>query len=471
VSNRLGAQDYIAVAGFASNVFIVILALLAAVPVSSARAATSPAAFVTRFSKHHPTPTPTATHKPAATATATATPKPSATHTPKPSATPTPKPSATPTPKPSATATAKPTATPTPVLALWVENAWGEYVAEFSGPTLTTPGASVPNPTLINSSPDLRSPLGGDTAGVSFDASNNQWVTNCAGNTSNLGNISEFKLATLKNLRSNNAPAADVVLSDDGSGNLVNCPWGVTFRAGNLWAANSNQNTSPPGSVVEYLPSQFATSGHPVPHITLLDSTQFVSPTGVAFDSNGNLFVTDFGPAQFYRAGAGAIWVFKAATVASLSAGSNNKTADAKLSDPTTVTPVNGAFDASGNLWIADCQYLGGDGELYMFPKSALTVGATSAAVMFKPRTITTPNGTENSIDCPGGIAFDAQGNLWYTNFENLNSKIYGSVGEFTKNQLSTLGTSTPLPNIYLDANTSSGNIDAPIGLAFGPAL
>ncbi|HEV3109758.1 MAG TPA: hypothetical protein VGY99_04610 [Candidatus Binataceae bacterium] len=160
---------------------------------------------------------------------------------------------ATPTP------TKKPTPTPTPTpRALWMENAHSQNVHEFKGVILTKLGASVPNPSLTNDSPDFRSPLGGDTAGINFDSSNNQWVTNCAGNTSNNGNITEFKLATLKALTTNKEPAANVVISDNGSGKLVNCPWEVTFKSGNLWVANSNQNVNPPvpGFVTEYLPSQ-----------------------------------------------------------------------------------------------------------------------------------------------------------------------------------------------------------------------
>ena len=390
-------------------------------------------------------------------------------------ATPTATRKATPTPtrKPTATPTRKPTPTPTPSpLALWLENAHSENVLEFKGAILTKPGASVPSPNLANKSPDFRAPLGGDTAGITFDGSNNQWVTDCVGSASNHGNITEFKLSTLKKLTTNNAPRADVLITDNGTGKLVNCPWGMTFNSGNLWAANSDQNTNPPvpGFVTEYQPNQLIVSGHPTPHVTLTDSTQFISPTGVVFDSSRNLFVADFGPEQFGKFGAGKILVFRAATVASLTPGTNNRTANARLSDPTTLTPVNGAFDRSGNLWVPDCE-ANGTGELYMFPKSVLTLGASTARTIFQSSFITTPNGTEDTINCPGGIAFDAQGNLWYTNFQSLNSHISGSVGEFTRSQLSVIGKTKPKPNIFFDGNTTATNFDGPIGLIFGPVI
>ena len=376
-----------------------------------------------------------------------------------PSGRPSPTPTATPTPTP--TPTPSPTPTPTLKPALWVENALGNSVVEFKGNTITNAGAFVPTPAVTNKSPDFSDP-----AGVTFDSSKNQWVTNCTGSTSNHGSITEFKMTTLNQLPSSGSPLPDVVVSDDGSGNLVNCPWTMTFNSGNLWAANSNEMTAPPGFVTEYQPSQLGLNGHPTPHITLTDPSEFTSPTGVLFDSSGNLFVTDFGPGQFAKAGSGRIWVFKAATVASFAPGTNNKKSDVQLFDPTTSQPVNGALDSSGNLWVADCAA----NELYMFSKSVLTSGASTATAIFKSTSIITPNGSEKTIDCPGGVAFDKQGNLWYTNFFGAVPQVSGAVAEFTKSQVSATGTGTPTPNIFLDGNTGASNFDGPIGLTFGPA-
>ena len=304
---------------------------------------------------------------------ATSTPAVTPTTTPLTTITPTPGKTTTVTPTPGKTATATPTpsgptSTPTPVVAaaLWVENSGSNSVTEFTGGTLTTPGISIPAAVVTNSSPDLVK----DPAGVTFDSSNDQWVSVC-GSTATNGTITEFNAAAVKNLKTDPAPTANVVLSDDGTGKLVNCPWTMTFNTGNLWVANSNELAGAgPGFVTEYLAAQLTASGHPTPNITLTDPTQFVSPTGVVFDSAGDLFVGDFGPAQFGTPGSGAVWVFKASTVNALSPGTNTIKADAKLSDPTTVAPVNGAFDPSGNLWVADCEAsTSGDGEIYMFPK------------------------------------------------------------------------------------------------------
>jgi hypothetical protein len=276
---------------------------------------------------------------------------------------------------------------------------------EFKGGTLSSPGVSAPDAALVNQSMNLPP----NTAGVSFDSFNNQWATVCGNNSGNHGSITEFSAAAISQLASNSAPAASVILSDDGSGQLVNCPWGIVFdTAGNLWTANSNEYQDIPGAgfVTEYQPGQFVT-GHPTPHVKLT-SNSFISPTGVVFDSAGNLFVSDFGPGQFspQNPGSGGVLVFKSSTIAGLVPATNDVTADAVLYDTSTWAPVAGAFDSNGNLWVSDCG-AAPSGELYMFPQAVLTSGATTAAAVFQASSVVTPSGTQFSIDCPGGIAFD----------------------------------------------------------------
>jgi len=390
---------------------------------------------------------------------------------------------ATPTPTSAAatptttTTPSGPTPTPTAVgaQALWVENAIGSDVTEFKGGTLTTPGASVPKADVTNSSADIKP----DPAGIIFDPSKDQWVTVCGNASGNHGSVAQFSAATVSSLPTNPSPKADVILSDDGTGKLVNCPWSMAFNqaAGFLVVANSDENgvTAGPGFVTAYQSSQLGTSGATVPAVTLLDPTEFVSPTGVVFDSSNDLFVSDFGPMQTpfpNKGGPGAIWMFKASTIAGFSPGTNTHKADAKLSDPTTATPVNGAFDGNGNLWVADCESVGASskstGEIYMFSKLSLT-GTSTAATIFTTTTISVPStgNMENTIDCPGGIAFDAQGNLWYSNFASVHAD--GAVGEFSASQLSVTGTSSPTPIIFLDGDATGTNFDGALGLTFGP--
>ncbi len=410
------------------------------------------------------------------------------THTPTPSeAAPTPTPSTAASVTPTAVVSTTPTATssgPTPTVtatpgpvALWVENtgmnptgpASPGSVNEFTGTTLSSPGVSVPAPTVRNMSTDITT----DTSGVSVDSSNTQWVSVC-GSATNPGSIAGFSATTLKNLKTTPAPAANVLLSDSSAkGNLINCPWATTFDAsGNMWVANSNENgiLTTQGFVTDYLPSQLtASSGSTVPNVTLLDPTEFVSPTGVAFDLTGNLFVSDFGAQQTPFPGgkaAGKVWVFKAATVAGLT-GKVTKTADASLSAAGMSTPVNAAVDPSGHLWVVDCFA----NEIFEF--DAPTTSTSTATRTFTSTTVTIPSGNEDSFNCPGGIAFDNAGDLWYTNFESTQAGkgVRGAVGEFTAGQLTgaPAGPSAPVPHIFLEGDTTGTNFHSPIGLTFGP--
>jgi len=342
-----------------------------------------------------------------------------------------------------------------PAKGLWVANRASQTVVEFKGTILKKAGVSIPTPAAANSSPGLDGPLG-----LTFDSADNQWVANRDGD-----NVVEFKLSTLKNLAADHAPAADVTISDDGSGAFLHTPQIITFENGNLWVANykSGPTSSGKGFITEYLASQLASSGAPTPNVTQIDSAEFAGPDGIAFDSEGNLFVADFDAAK--------VWVFKASTVAGWSGVGVNTPSDAQLSDTSSLNPTAVAIDHSGNLWAADCEgETSGGGELYMFPKGTLTTTATTAAVIFKSITVNTSNGPDQSLNCPGAIAFDQKGNLWYSNFIS-SAGAGGSVGEFLKSQLAASGASSPAPNIYLEGDTGLTVFDRPEGIVFGPAL
>jgi hypothetical protein len=334
-----------------------------------------------------------------------------------------------------------------------VANRGSQTVVEFAGRVLSSAGVSIPAIAATNSSPDLNGPLG-----ITFDSSNNQWVGNRDGNT-----LTEFKLSTLRNLAINPAPPADIVISDDGSGAFVHTPQLITFRKRNLWVANYRSGIAPGegnGFITEYLATQLTSSGSPVPAVTQVDTADFRGPDGINFDSSGNLFVADFD--------AGKVWVFKAATVAGWSGIGVDTPSDANLSDASSLQPTSVALDRSGNLWVADCEAEAG-GEIYMFPKSSLTTTTSSAATVFTAAPIATPNGSDQTLNCPGAIAFDKDGNLWYTNFIS-NAGAAGAVGEFARAQLATGGSSSPTPRIFLEGDTGRTVLDSPEGLAFGPA-
>ena len=66
----------------------------------------------------------------------------------------------------------------------------------------------------------------------------------------------------------------------------------IAFDAtGRLWVANGNNSQN---TVVAFSPSQLAATGSPTPAVTLSASAgSLANPTGLAFDASGNLWVAN----------------------------------------------------------------------------------------------------------------------------------------------------------------------------------
>jgi secreted PhoX family phosphatase len=93
---------------------------------------------------------------------------------------------------------------------------------------------------------------------IAFDANGNLWVAN--GGQANYSSVVEFSAAQLA---ASGSPAPNVTLTPN-AGSL-NQPAGLAFDAsGDLWVSNMGANT-----VVEFTPSQIASSGSPTPGVTV----------------------------------------------------------------------------------------------------------------------------------------------------------------------------------------------------------
>lgn len=152
--------------------------------------------------------------------------------------------------------------------ALWVANAEGTIV-RFDRTQLMASGSPVPAVTITGVA---------HPTGLAFDVTGALWVTDAADNT-----VSKFTRAQL--LSSGNKAAA-VVLTASGF-SLVN-PTGIAFDSfNNMWITNTGAQ-----SVVAFRPPQRDATGSPVPFLTLAPGLlPLESPTGIAFDQTGNLWV------------------------------------------------------------------------------------------------------------------------------------------------------------------------------------
>jgi sugar lactone lactonase YvrE len=215
-------------------------------------------------------------------------------------------------------------------------------------------------------------------------------------------------------------PAATVAA--DSTPSLDN-PDGVALdAAGDAWVANVDANT-----LVEYSQAQLAAGGTPTPVATITATNGSLDqPTGVAFDSAGNLWVTNIGSNTLVEYTPGQLTAGGAQTppVKITSDGANSLDA-----------PYYLAFDAAGNLWVPN--FMANTLVEFTPDQLAASGGPTPAA------TISADSG--HDLSGPASIEFDSAGDLWTAAF--WSSRLL----DYTPAQLST---GAPAPTRTLAATS-----------------
>lgn len=177
---------------------------------------------------------------------------------------------------------------------------------------------------------------------------------------------------------------------------------------------------------------QLAAAGTVVAADTIGAASADLTTAGTAFDSAGNLWVTDYINQEIRKY-----------TPAQLASGASTPA----VSISTQKEPWGIAFDARGNLWVG---FYNGN---FVLEYAASSVAGWSGALTDPSAalSIATPNG-------PLGLAFDAQGNLWVAGFDApLTYKIAAS-------QLNAAGSIVPTDSL------ESAYLDHGSGLAFDRA-
>jgi sugar lactone lactonase YvrE len=331
--------------------------------------------------------------------------------------------------------------------ALWVAN--GTDVAEFL-PSQLKSGSSDPAPHLT-----LHSAVLTNVQGVTFDGHGNLWVVD--GGTVSTGgtvvpSIFEFSVSQISHLSTTNNPTPAITIQ---SASFVSPKQAAFDQQGNLWVTDSGSN-----AVYFFARSALSTNAtSATPTATVSSNPAFNGPIGIAFNDDGNLYVSNNVGDNIYGF--------------NLNVGNNVVTAGGAVTLTPSVTLTN---DGSGS--IQSPWGLAVDGRNNLWSSNSSSGGTALGTVVEFSRTQLaangdpTPNITLSSIAvnsnqtlvAPNGIAFDSSGDL----VVDSSAAPFGIAG-FTQSQLVTGMTSGPTPDVFLVGGSTT--LSAPAGVTFGPVI
>ena len=249
-----------------------------------------------------------------------------------------------------------------------------------------------------------------------IETSNKLWVLNANRDDQLLG----FKSSDIATTGGADAPV----------GSKLENPNGIAFdKDGGIWATADVGGAK---TISHYTAASLGAGGTPTPDITVQSTAlNFGAPssTNLAFDPNGNLWVSAAAAHKVLRFDAAklkASGTFEPTVVLGDDAGN-------AIQLPSAL-----AFDAEGNLWIADS----GFSRVAEYKAARLTASQTTA-----PDVVLTVAGLVGTR----GLAFDGSNNLW-ANFDKVIVKL-------TPADRAATGTPVPSVKIVLDPNALPENL------------
>lgn len=283
--------------------------------------------------------------------------------------------SVTPTPGPD------PSPAPRHLDGLWTVSGNTATLVHITASQLNVSGDYQPATAITTTSGGLHT-----LAGVAFDTNGDLWVT--------LGDDSRLLGFAAAALDGSGSKAAASVISP--TGGSLSAPTGLAFDpAGRLWVANHDN-----GTLVRFDRDQLAAGGALAPVVVISGAGH---PTALGFDREGSLWVSDNVASNLakYRA-------------AQLAASGSPAPAVVLTSDGSSLQNPSGvAFDASGNLWVAN-----------IGRRIVVAFRSAQMAVTGSPAPEVVLSSVEGSLGLPVGLAFDSEGNLWVVNGSGTLTKL-----------------------------------------------
>lgn len=348
---------------------------------------------------------------------------------------------------------------------LWVADADNNRLVEFTTPFANGNGASLVfgQSTYTSSLSQGQQSLYQPQA-VTSDSSGNLWVTDAQNNR-----VVEYKAPLANGMSASLAIGQANLTRDLGSTTRsgLTTPFMALFdKSGDLWVSDFGNNR-----ILEFTPP-FSTGMNATlvlgqASFTTGDAadtqTGFYAPSGMAFDASGNLWVADTDNSRVleftapFTSDMGASLVLGQLSFVSASSG----TSASQMTGPTGV-----AFDSAGDLWVADAF----NNRVVAFAPPFST-GQRSTLEIGQPNFSSfTPTTAQSGFYVPESLAFDPSGSLWVSDTGNnrvlgftphfssgMNASTVIGQGNFTSRVAAT--TSTGLTNPGALTFDASGNM------------